>query len=102
MSFLFAAAIFAPGPVHAHVRIVLGLAGNGVSVTEKKLLVGVVLEVVVAARNRSGWKPVSEGRQSLPLRAKRPAPPSSRRWPKVYFRRNPSYGKFRYPVWGTI
>src|SRR5208282_113522 len=41
--------VFAPGPVHACIGIVLGLSGDRVAIAKQELLVGVVLEVVIAA-----------------------------------------------------
>ena len=47
--FLLVVLVFPPGPVHADVGVVLRLPGDGVAVAEQELLVGIVLEVVVAA-----------------------------------------------------
>src|SRR5271156_5659315 len=62
--------VFSPSPVHADVSVIFGLSGNRVAVAKKKLLVGVVLEVVVTANvDHSG---------SLRLRGGKAFPPVSK------------------------
>src|SRR5581483_6384891 len=45
---VFCSCLF-PSPIHADIRIILGLTSEGVPVTKEDLLTGVVLEMVVAA-----------------------------------------------------
>src|ERR1700678_4306188 len=46
--------VFSPGPVHADVSVIFGLSGNRVAVAKEKLLVGITLEVVIAANVDQG------------------------------------------------
>src|ERR1019366_9381757 len=66
-----------PRPVHTHIGVVFGLAGDRVAVAKQELFTGVMVEASVCAA----------AKPSRPC--ENTSPPSSNRAPKLYFSRKP-------------